>query len=286
MTDTNDVNPVQDQGTAQSPAQTAPESAQAAPAPVKPKRNSRRTPRRTLDDSNLLFDVPAAAPAPRTRRRRAADAVTVEEAAPASVPAPVAHSASSLSDEIAVPVISVPRRPEHEDVPMHYSSDEDSGPAPEPAPRREREEAPADSASGPTGDSAGQSSRGLTAAERRRDRRQARLSRYPEEARDSYSRDSGDDRDNGYARDEDRGEDRSDRGESRDGDSVESHDDSDRSDRGDDHGEDRLGRKRGFGSVARRGGHREMMRGSGKWRRPKGCAEKEGSVFSGRRRGV
>ncbi|HNX04343.1 MAG TPA: hypothetical protein PKI32_02515, partial [Opitutales bacterium] len=107
----------------------------AQPAP-RARRNTRRTPRKSIEDSTIVYEGLAPAPTPRPRRRRE---VTVEESAPVvppSVPAP------TLSDEIEPPVIIVPRRPVEEDVPTSFSSDDE--PAPQVRAPASEPQAPAD----------------------------------------------------------------------------------------------------------------------------------------------
>ena len=103
---------------------------EAQPAP-RARRNTRRTPRKSIEDSTIVYEGLAPAPTPRPRRRRE---VTVEESAPV---VPPSAPAPTLSDEIEPPVIIVPRRPVEEDVPTSFSSDDEPepqvrAPAPEP----------------------------------------------------------------------------------------------------------------------------------------------------------
>jgi transcription termination factor Rho len=118
---------------------------ESAPAPAAPKarRNTRRTPRKNPVESNVVYEGLSAAPAPRTRRRRADDVPASEVPA-----APAPQVADELGDELAppriVPQIVVPRRPV-EDVPTSFSSDEDErAPAPEPVRDVPQKEVPQD----------------------------------------------------------------------------------------------------------------------------------------------
>jgi transcription termination factor Rho len=262
MTEINDANPTLDNGSTE--AQDL--SAQAASPAPKAKRNSRRTPRRTIDDSSVLYVTPPAPKRTRAPRARRQDAVAqgdelpsqILEAPAAEEPrssraddfAPSRRDSGGLSDEIALPShsISVPRR--EEDVPVRYSTDDDDVPAERPA-----------SASSAT--STQYPEPGSKAAERRRDRRNARLSREEEDADDryetqrelplqeasneepSYRENRYDDRDDADSYGDDRGDRESEGSDStpRDSDSEENnapkaHDYSDESDADDDEDDD------------------------------------------------
>jgi transcription termination factor Rho len=278
MTDINDANPTLENGTNEVQPQALPPSEPAAP---KAKRNSRRTPRRQIDDANLLFPTPVAAtPKRRSTRSRHTDDYhednLVVEAPEASVKTPdearrdtrnEPKGGSYLSDEIALPAsatsISVPKR-NVEDVPVRYSSDEDDG-APD------KSVGVSDAARDDKRDEDDYHSQGKTAAERRRDRRNARFAdssdggdryndredssqdgEYPEDrashaependSRDGESYDSGDRDDSGAghenSREEDRGESRE-REEPQDSDSESDRDESAES--SDENGDDSRG---------------------------------------------
>ncbi|MFA5257563.1 MAG: transcription termination factor Rho [Opitutales bacterium] len=216
------------------------------PAPVKVRRNTRRTPRKKVEASDMVVyeGVDAQKKAARVPRARKADAADAQPAAsaPVAAPAPVVvqkpvaapRPVVELSDEVVGPrAVAVPRKAAPElEVPARYSTDDD--------------DAPSGSGKGLTGRDEGASADGAApgrlAMERRKERRMARMGddagRGPDDRAERDERPAADERRNDYSdsRDDDSREDSSRGSDSRDDDSRGSDsrdDDSSRDDSGD-----------------------------------------------------